>query len=209
MHHFDPVTPIEETMRALQLVIKQGKVRYIGASNYSEEMLKKSNQIARTCGLTPFSVLQTHYNLFKRELEGTTLSVCRSEKIGIAVYGVLARGILSGKYHTGHKLPAHSRALVSKGLKSDLTAEVLTIVAKLEAFAKKHGKSVSDLAIAWALREDTPEAAIIGVRNIDQLRANVDSVGITLSVEEIMDIEKIIGNVYKFRSLQLGGFNQW
>ena len=209
MHHFDPETPLEETLEALHSLVQQGKVRYIGASNYSGARLAHSLRLARALDCTPFSSIQNHYNLLKRDLEGDVLPVCREEQISMIVYGALARGVLSGKYMLGQDPPPGSRASMSSSIKADLTETVLRTVQNLTAFAERRGKTVENSALAWVLRRTEVATLVVGVRNVVQLRANVAAVNWRFSESELIEIERIVGDLAKFRNVSLGSFPTW
>ena len=209
MHHFDPETPLEETLDALHSLVQQGKVRYIGASNYSGARLAHSLRLARALDCTPFSSIQNHYNLLKRDLEGDVLPVCREEQISVIVYGALARGVLSGKYMLGQDPPPGSRASMSSSIKADLTETVLRTVQNLTAFAERRGKTVENSALAWVLRRTEVATLVVGVRNVVQLRANVAAVNWRFSESELIEIERIVGDLAKFRNVSLGSFPTW
>lgn len=206
MHHFDPETPLEETLDALNLLVQQGKVRYIGASNYSGAQLRHSLQVAHAFDLTPFSSTQNHYNLLKRDIESDVFPVCREAQVGVIVYGALARGVLSGKYRLGQGLPLRSRASISANIKADLTETVLRTVEGLIAFAERRGKTVANLALAWVLRRMEVVTLVVGVRNVAQLQANVGAVNWKLSESELVEVDSIAGDLEKFRSVSLGSF---
>ena len=209
MHHFDPETPLEETLDALHLLVQQGKVRYIGASNYSGEQLRHSLQLAHTLDLTSFSSTQNQYNLFKRDTESDVFPVCKEARVGVIVYGALARGVLSGKYCSGQGLPLGSRASISASIRADLTETVLQTVENLTIFAERRGKTVGNLALAWALRSTQVATLVVGVRNVAQLQANVGAVNWELSESELVEIDRIVGDLERFRSVSLGSSPTW
>ena len=206
MHHFDAETPLEETLSILDVLVKQGKVRYIGVSNFSGEQLKTALVVSREQGLKTFVSTQNHYNLFKRNIERDIFPLCNSEKIGVMVYGALARGILSGKYRDGKEIPPDSRASISMDIKADLTGTVLNAVSSLDLFAKKYGKTVRDLALAWVLKRQEVSTVLIGVRNVEQLRDNVHAIDWELSETELHATHKLVGDLKCFQSVSLGSF---
>lgn len=206
MHHFDPETPIEETLECLHGLVLGGKVRYIGASNYSEEQLRGSQHTAMLLGFTPFTAIQSQYNLLKREIETVLFPVCRQLHVGVMIYGALARGVLSGKYRWGQSVPAGSRASTSASTKTDLNESVLKTVEGLAAFADLQGKSVSQLALAWILRKIEVSTVLVGVRNVAQLLDDVNAVNWTLSDADLMEVDRIIGDLGRYRSSSLGSF---
>lgn len=204
MHHFDLETPLDETLEALGDLVRQGKVRHVGASNYSGEQLKGAWRAARAVGVPAFVSTQNHYNLFKRELEADVFSVCREVGAGVLVYGALARGVLSGKYRPGGDVPAGSRASVSVSIRGDLTGRVLGTVETLDAFAARRGQTVASLALAWVLRRTEVSAAVVGARNPEQFKANLGAVGWKLDDEDLAEIDAIVGDLDTYGSLSLG-----
>lgn len=204
MHHFDSETPLEETLGALGELVRQGKVRHIGASNYSGEQLRRAWPIAQELHVAPVSSAQNHYNLFKREVEADVFPVCREVCAGAIVYGALARGVLGGKYRPGQDAPAGSRGAVSASIRADLTESVLKTVAGLAAFAERRGKTVTSLALAWALRRSEVSAVVVGVRNPEQLKANLGAVGWKLSKSDMAEVDAVVGDLDPYRSLSLG-----
>ncbi len=200
VHHFDPETPLEETLEALDLLVKQGEVRSVGASNYSGEQLRSSLQIAQARGLTPFSTTQLQYNLFKRDCEKDQLPFCASEQVRALVYGALGRGVLTGKYDPGKDMPAGTRAFSSAAIRSDLAPSVLKAVEGLTAFAEERNQTVGCLALAWALRRKEVAALIMGVRSAGQLKANVAAVSWKLSDSDLSAIDQRVGELQNYRS---------
>jgi aryl-alcohol dehydrogenase-like predicted oxidoreductase len=206
MHHFDPETPIEETLECLHGLVLEGKVRYIGASNYSEEQLRSFQHTAMLLRFTPFTAVQSQYNLLKREIETVLFPVCRQLHVGVMIYGALARGVLGGKYRWGQSVPAGSRASTSASIKRDLNESVLKTVEGLAAFADLQGKSVGELALAWVLRRIEVSTVLVGVRNVAQLLDNVNAVNWTLSDADLIEVDRIIGEMRRYRSSSWGSF---
>ena len=206
MHHFDTETPIEETLGALHSLVEQGKVRYVGVSNYSGRQLKQSLLLANSLDFATFSSIQSHYNLFKRKMENSIFPIAQEMKIGVIIYGTMARGILAGKYQLGQGLPPKSRASTGINIREDLTKTVLNTVANLSAFAESQGQTVGLLAIAWVLRKLEVSTVLIGVRNTSQLYANIGAVNWRLSKSELVNIDNIMGNLEKFQSISLGSY---
>jgi len=192
MHHFDPETPITETLEALDLLLKQGKVRFIGASNFSGRQLEMFTQMADSLGTKALYSTQHQYNLFNREIEEDVIPVSKEARIGVFAYGVLARGILAGRYRLGQPLPKESRASTSGRVRADLTKPVLEVVERLIAFAQSREKSIAHVALSWALRLPEITSVIIGVRSIAQLKANVEGTSWRLSDDELFEIDTII-----------------
>lgn len=204
MHHYDPITPLEETLGALELLVKQGKIRYYGLSNYSCKQMKKIVMLLKGNRYRGLVSLQVHYNLLKREAEEELFPLCRRMDIKILVYGVLARGILAGKYIGNLDYPVGSRARESKSVQNDLTEDVLETILKLKKLAKEMGMTLAQLAIAWVLQRKEAASVIIGVRDIRQLESDCLSVNFKLDDHDLADIDRLIGNRNKFENLILG-----
>lgn len=209
MHYFDPETPLDETLEALNDLVQQGKIRSFGASNYSGEKLRQAHEIAQFHKWKSFASTQNSYNLFRREIESDVLPVARELGIGAIIYGSLARGILSGKYRLGQTLPPESRGSVSASINADLNSTVLETVENLAAFAEERDKTLLSLAFAWLLQREPVSALLVGVRNIAQLRANVGAIGWKLSSAEIDQIDQIVGDLKRFEAYCLGQFPNW
>lgn len=200
MHHFDPETPLEETLEALDLLVRQGKVRSVGASNYSGEQLRSSLRIVRERGLKPFSSTQVQYNLLKRDCEKDQLPFCAAEGLHVLVYGALGRGVLTGKYNSAEDVPSDSRAFSSAAIRSDLAPEVMKAVEGLAAFARERKQTVGNLALAWALRRREVASLIMGVRSAEHLKANMAAVSWKLSESELSGIDERVGDMESYRA---------
>jgi aryl-alcohol dehydrogenase-like predicted oxidoreductase len=197
VHWPDEDTPIEETLRALDDLVRRGLVRYIGCSNYSAWRLMRALWTSDTHSLARFDCLQPHYNLvhrqeFERELE----DVCVTYGLGVIPYSPLGGGFLTGKYSRGEKPPASSRGETSNRIQSyiqdDRSWEVLEA---LEALASKRGRSVSQVALAWLLARRSITSLIIGPRSIAQLEDNLGSIEVNLEAEEIDKLGEISSSV--------------
>ena len=204
MHHFDPITPLEETLGALSDLVAIGKIRYGGASNYTVAQLDRACDISRRLGIPPLAGTQNHYNLLKQQARSEVFPVCREMGIGVLVYGALARGVLGGKYTLGSSAPAGSRASVSVSVQDDLTEPVLRTVSNLSKFADARGQSVGNLALAWVLASPEVSSAIVGVRDSRQLQQNVAAADWRLSDAELSEIDMLVGNLDSFDSVSLG-----
>lgn len=181
-HWFDEHTPIEETLRALDDLIHQGKVRYIGCSNYPAWRLTESLWVSRLNGLARYDSLQPHYNLvhraeFERELE----EVCRSYGLGVLPYSPLAGGFLTGKYRPGEKTDSARQ----RSAQRYFSARNWELLEKIENLGReKGGYSISQVALAWLLSEPLITSPIIGPRTLQQLHDNLGAVGLRLSTGE-------------------------
>jgi len=192
MHEPDPNTPIEETLRALDDIIKEGKVRYIGTSNFKAWQICEALFLSRDCYLHSFITEQPYYNILKREIEGELVPFCRSYHIGIIPWGPLAGGFLTGKYQAGGQPSADWRFPKHNYLYGNmLTESNFSTLVKLIEFAEQRGHTVGELAIAWLLAKSWVSTVIVGVRTVEQLLQNLAGTSWKLSAEDIAELDKI------------------
>jgi L-glyceraldehyde 3-phosphate reductase len=175
-HRFDPDTPLEETMGALDTAVRQGKALYAGISSYNSEQTKRAASILRGLG-TPLLIHQPSYNMLNRWVEDDgLLDVLEAEGAGCIAFSPLAQGVLSGKYLEG--IPQGSRATNSRYLSPDqITWDTLTKVRALGAVAKRRGQTLAQMAVAWTVRDPRMTSAIIGVSSVSQLEENIAALG--------------------------------
>jgi L-glyceraldehyde 3-phosphate reductase len=196
-HRFDPETPLEETMSALDAAVRAGKALYVGVSNYSAAQTLEAARILRELG-TPMVINQPNYNIFDRWIEtpdssgSSLLAVLKDEGIGSIAYSPLAQGVLTDRYLEG--VPAGSRAAVGHFLKeSALTEQKMTAVRALNEIAAGRGQSLAEMAVAWVLREQNDggvTSALVGASSVAQLEANLAGVrNLEFSNEEIAAID--------------------
>lgn len=190
-HRPDPETPLEETMSALDLIVRQGKALYVGLSNYTAEQTKEAYKILKKLG-TPLIIHQPKYNMFNRWIEDDLLSTLDELGIGCISFSPLAQGILTNKYLQG--IPNDSRAAKEGFLKrADITKEKLDIIEALNNIAKKRSQTVSQLALAWNLRHKNMTSVLIGARTVNQLDENVNVIkNLSFADEELNKIEEIL-----------------
>jgi aryl-alcohol dehydrogenase-like predicted oxidoreductase len=188
VHHPDPTTPIEETMAALDLLVHQGKVLYLGCSNFSGKDLEAANKIARTVGGTRFISSQPLYNLLAREPEEDLFPVCKKLGVGNIVYSALAHGVLTGKYQAG-AIPAESRHARWKEGSRFVTEENLDLIERLRPLAEETGLTLAQLALRWCLRREEVASVIIGVTKPSQLDENLGATGRDLDEGLIKEID--------------------
>ena len=188
-HRFDPDTPLEETMGALDAAVRQGKALYAGISSYSAERTRDAAQILRSLG-TPLLIHQPSYSMLNRWIEGGLLDVLGSEGVGCIVFSPLAQGLLTAKYLSG--IPEGSRASRNESLTRDqLSEKTLTHVRGLGEIAAGRGQSLAQMAIAWVLRDERVTSALIGASSVAQLEENLAAAGKTaFTSEEIAAIDK-------------------
>jgi L-glyceraldehyde 3-phosphate reductase len=190
-HRPDPQTPIEETMMALDHIVRQGKALYVGLSNYSPEQTEMAVAVLKRLG-TPCLIHQPKYSIFVREAEQGLLNVLEKNGIGCIPFSPLAQGLLSGRYLNG--IPEDSRAAKTHGfLKTgEITGSRMEQIVKLNEVAKRRGQSLSEMAIAWLLRKPVVTSVLIGVSSMAQLDDNLAALRNTdFSTEELQEIDKI------------------
>lgn len=189
LHEVDNKTAMEETLSALETLVQQGKVRYVGCSNFSGWHLMKALAIQEKRNYEPMISQQVYYSLIARELENELVPLSHDQNIGMLIWSPLAFGLLSGKYRRDHK-PEKTR-LAHWGTPGTVDYEKLyTIVDLLETIAKERGKTIPQVALNWLLRKPTVTSVIIGARNEAQLRDNLGAVGWALTQEEVARLDK-------------------
>lgn len=191
-HRPDPDTPIEETMGALDQIVRSGKALYVGISNYSAEQAKVAIRTLREMG-TPMLIHQPNYSMLNRSAENGLTDVLAEEGVGCIAFAPLCGGVLTNRYLNG--IPKDSRAVHDpRFLKaSDITDEKLSIVRKLADIAEKRGQTVAQLALQWTLREPVITSALIGASRPEQVEENVKSLSFPdLTKEELDEIENIL-----------------
>jgi L-glyceraldehyde 3-phosphate reductase len=174
-HRFDPDTPLEETMGALDTAVRSGRALYAGISSYSPERTAQAAQIMRQLG-TPLLIHQPSYSMLNRWIEGGLLDVLEKEGMGCIAFSPLAQGVLTGKYASG--IPAGSRASKDSSLSKDqLSDKILAHVAALGKIASARGQSLAQLALSWALRDRRVTSVVIGASSVAQLEENLAAAG--------------------------------
>jgi aryl-alcohol dehydrogenase-like predicted oxidoreductase len=182
-HRDDPDTPLEETLAAFDSLIRAGKVRAIGASNYSSVRLRQSLEFSATRGVARFETLQPLYNLYDRAgFEGPLEELCRREEIGVITYFSLAAGFLSGKYRTRADF---SRSLRGPRLEKYLSVRGLRVIAALWEVANRRGSTPAQVAIAWLLSRRSVTAPIVSATSLDQLATMVAATELQLHTDEL------------------------
>jgi L-glyceraldehyde 3-phosphate reductase len=181
-HRFDPDTPLEETMGALDTAVRSGKALYAGISSYSAERTQEAASLLRQMG-TPLLIHQPSYSMLNRWIEGGLLDVLGREGIGCIAFSPLAQGVLTGKYLDGR--PAGSRATLNGSLSTDQISEAtLAHVRALAGVAAARGQSLAQLALAWALRDHRVTSVLIGASSVAQLEENLAAAGHSDFTEE-------------------------
>ena len=191
-HRADPSVPIEETLRALDDLVKQGKVRHIGNSNFDGRQLDEADAAARKLGLTRFIGAQDELSLIKRHVEKDRTPAMVRNKIALVPYFPLASGLLTGKYRRGAPAPAGTR-LAAKNRLSDLfwTQENLELTYRIVEFSEQHKLNVLDVAFAWLLEKPFVPSVIAGASRPDQIDANIKAAAARLSGAELGALDKL------------------
>jgi aryl-alcohol dehydrogenase-like predicted oxidoreductase len=183
MHRWDPVTPLEDTLRALEDLVRDGKVLYLGASNYSAWQVAKGLGISERRGWSRFDVIQPMYSLVKRQVETEILPLARSEELGVITYSPVGGGLLSGKYAPGVR-PDTGRLLSNKEYTARYGEEwVFETAGAFTQMANGMGVHPVSLAVAWVAANPDVTCPIIGARNLEQLGPSLDSSGIDMTAE--------------------------
>lgn len=191
-HRPDPNTPLEETMMALDHVVRQGKALYAGISNYSADQTREAARILRELG-TPCLIHQPRYSMFDRWVEDGLLDQIEKDGIGSIVFSPLAQGLLTNKYIKG--IPENSRAAKSHGFlqKEQITDKAIDKVKALNQMAERRGQSLAQMAIAWLLKDERVSSVLIGASSVAQLDQNIDSVNnLHFEIFELKEIEEIL-----------------
>jgi len=189
-HWFDAGTPIDETLRALDDLVRQGKVRYVGCSNYPAWRLAKALWTSDTLGLARYDSIQPHYNIaYRVEFERELLPLCQEEGIGVIPYSPLAGGFLTGKYRRDEPVPDSARA--SGIQRRYLNDKGFTILEALEKLGQARGKSIAQMALAWQLSQPVITSPIIGANSVEQLENSLGAVGLRLSEEEMKALDAV------------------
>lgn len=192
VHCWDPATPLEETLSTLDTLVRSGKVRYIGASNYSGWQLQKAIDLSAKNGWAPFVSLQPLYNLLDRSVEWELTQVCQNEGLGVIPWSPLRGGWLSGKYHRGMEAPVEGTRIEqaeregwSESWSAYANERTWRILDELFAVAAETGKQPAQVALRWLLQRPVVTAPIIGVRTMNHLENNLGAAGWMLSVDQM------------------------
>jgi aryl-alcohol dehydrogenase-like predicted oxidoreductase len=197
-HRYDHETPIEETMRAFDDLVRAGKVLYVGVSEWRAEEISAALRAAGELGLDRIVSNQPQYNMLWRVIEAEVVPLCEKEGIGQLVFSPIAQGVLTGKYRLGDPPPADSRATDPSGsgfIKRLLRDDVLTAVQRLSPIAADAGLSMAQLAVAWTLQNPNVSAAIVGATRPEQVRENVKASGVRLDAALMSRIDEALGDV--------------
>jgi aryl-alcohol dehydrogenase-like predicted oxidoreductase len=196
-HRYDYETPIEETMRAFDDLVRAGKVLYIGVSEWRAEEIAAGLRVAAELGLDRIVSNQPQYNMLWRVIEPEIVPLCEKEGVGQIVFSPIAQGVLTGKYEPGSPPPADSRATAPAGsafIERWLGDDILTAVQRLRPLAAEAGLSLAQLAVAWTLQNQNVSAAIVGATRPDQVRENVKAAGVQLDAGLMRRIDEALGD---------------
>jgi len=190
IHAADLTTPVEETLRALDTLVTQGKVRYIGCSNWYAWQIMKAIGIADARNLTKLDTLQAYYSIAGRDLEREIVPLLKDQRLGLLVWSPLAGGLLSGKFSRENQKPEDSRrsAFDFPIVDKERTWRILDV---LRPVAEAHGASVATVALAWVLAKSFVTSVIIGAKRVDQLKENLSATEITLTEDEMKKLDEV------------------
>jgi aryl-alcohol dehydrogenase-like predicted oxidoreductase len=198
-HRFDYETPLEETLRAFDDLVRQGKVLYVGVSEWRAEEIERALKIADEMGFDRIVSSQPQYSMLWRVIEEEVVPLCEREGIGQIVWSPIAQGVLTGKYKPGQPPPAGSRGTDDKGgadmIGRYLNDDLLTRVQNLKPIADDLGLSMAQLAIAWTLQNPNVSAAIVGASRPEQVTDNVKAAGVKLDADVLKRIDDVLGDV--------------
>ena len=190
IHGFDPVTPIEETMEALDQLVRQGLVRYVGVSNWAAWHIAKAQGIAERRQLSPIRSLQAYYTLAGRDLEREIVPMLQSEKVGLMVWSPLAGGLLSGKYSRGDEASGDGRRANFDFPPVDRDRGY-DVIDAMRPIAKAHGCSVAQVALAWLLHQPAVTTVILGAKRPEQLVENIGAADVRLTDDDLAALDAV------------------
>ncbi|WP_433413516.1 aldo/keto reductase family protein [Microtetraspora malaysiensis] len=197
-HRFDFETPLEETLRAFDDLVRQGKVLYVGVSEWSADQISQALKIAESMGFDRLVSNQPQYSMLWRVIEAEVVPLSEREGLSQIVWSPIAQGVLTGKYLPGQPPPAGSRATDTTGsrfMDSLMSDEVLRRVQELKPVAADHGLTMAQLAVAWVLQNPNVSSAIVGATRPEQVRDNVKAAGVKLDADTMRKIDEILGPV--------------
>lgn len=201
-HRFDATTPLEETLRAFDDLVREGKVLYVGVSEWSASDIRRAAALAEATGRTRLVVNEPQYSMLWRVPETEVVAACTDLGIGQIAWSPLAQGVLSGKYLPGQPPPPSSRATDSDGaayISRWMHDDVLAAVQRLRPLAEGLGLSLAQMSLAWVLSRPTVSAAIIGASRPEQVAENARAVGVVLAAEVLAEIDATLGAVVAYR----------
>jgi len=210
LHCFDPITPLEETIRALEDLIQSGKVRYIGLSNFKAWQMMKAQGLTTQLNANRFIAAQYQYSLVKRDMEYEFFDLLESEGMGLMPWGPLGGGFLTGKY--SQEGPSSGRISMTEDHTEEAwerrnTAQNWSIIAKVKEIAARYNATPSQVSIAWILSKSVVSSVILGVRTMEQLEDNLGASKIPLSSEEVAELDALskLPELYPYRMIEAYG----
>jgi aryl-alcohol dehydrogenase-like predicted oxidoreductase len=189
LHGFDALTPVEETLSALDDLTRSGKIRYIGCSNFSGWHLMKSLSVSERYGWSRHVAHQVYYSLASREFEWELMPLALDQKVGTVVWSALAGGALSGKMRRGQPLPSGSRLAQADFLAGARSDKLYDTIDVLDEIAAESGKTVSQVALRWVLQRPSVVSIVVGARNEEQLKQNLGAVGWALDAGQMTRLD--------------------
>jgi aryl-alcohol dehydrogenase-like predicted oxidoreductase len=213
IHYYDPFTPLEETLRTMDSLVQQGKVRYVGCSNFAAWQVAEAMGTAKALGIEPLISVEPEYSMLKRAIEKELLPCCTRYNVGILPYFPLASGFLTGKYRRGQRPEAGTRlAAQTHRATTLLTPENFDVLEKLEAFAAARSRPLVELAFAWLLAHPQVSSVIAGATTPDQITANARAVDWHLSTAEMDELDGILqalAHTWNTPTAHLRPFRAW
>ncbi len=199
-HRYDEDTPLEETLRTLDDLVRQGKVLYVGVSEWTAEQIADALRLAKEMNLDRIVSNQPRYNMIQRQIEAEIIPLCEREGVGQVVFSPLAQGVLTGKYRPGEAPERGTRAAdpeSNRFMQQLMNEEVLSAVDGLRAVAREAGLTMSQLALAWVLRQRNVSSAIIGASRPEQVEDNTAASGVELPPDALHKIDDILNGVVR------------
>ncbi|MCF6475467.1 aldo/keto reductase [Nonomuraea sp. MG754425] len=196
-HRFDSETPLEETLKTFDDLVRQGKVLYVGVSEWNADQISRALKIADEMGFDRLVSNQPQYSMLWRVIESEVVPLCEQEGVGQIVWSPIAQGVLTGKYLPGQQPPEGSRATDKSGsamISRFMNDEVLNRVQELKPIAADLGLSMAQLAVAWVLQNPNVSSAIVGATRPEQVRDNVKAAGVTLEADVLKRIDDVLGS---------------
>jgi voltage-dependent potassium channel beta subunit len=197
-HRYDEDAPLEETLRALDDLVRQGKILYVGVSEWTADQIADALRLAEEMNLERIVSNQPRYNMIQRQIEAEVIPLCEREGVGQVVFSPLAQGVLTGKYRAGEIPEQGTRAAdpeSNRFMQQVMNEEVLSAVGKLSSVASDAGLSMSQLALAWVLQHDNVSSAIIGASRPEQVEDNAEAAGVRLSTQVVSEIDSTLKDV--------------
>lgn len=201
-HRFDPNTPLDETLGALDTAVKQGKALYAGISSYLPDATTESVEICKNHGFSPLTIHQPNYSMLNRWIENSLMDVCEKNGLGLIAFCPLFQGLLTDKYLNG--IPDGSRASLEKSplRKNEVSEQNIRVIRELNDHAASRGQTLAQMALSWVLRDERVTSALIGASSLSQIKDNVKSVEQTsFSSEELQKLDQILAKINLPKSL--------